>query len=479
MWIYKESSSITKCHNTGSVSGTSFYIGGVCGTNSAGTGSANVTNCYYDSQRCIVGGISTHDVEGQAEGETTAAMTSGSIGAIGGDAFYGFGLAEWVFIEASYPCLRALTQTYEVSATTNSAEENGITATATVEAFPYAEDEIVTVTITLPGTAVEDGTHTVGLNSTQAGTITGPNPVTKLVTGGNSPTDIFAFTFTMPGEAVDDLEVTNTYKSASAVPTAVVKTVTKPSVNFTLTNAPAGDWAVHDAAIGENIVSGVIATVDGTTLILTLKHETDISFGIYYVSVTEAGKAESKRLALSVIPATPAAPTLESKTDTTITVVAVVGQEYSKDNGGTWQNSNVFSGLTANNAYSIVTRVSGTATTVPSATSTTLAVTTKETVNSHKNHSSGTQTIVNDDAESVGTTKTSTNTEGQTVTTVTIDREKLSDILEPEGSGATVTIPVAANSEVATRALNGQMIKDMETQEATLEIQTNLATYIS
>lgn len=62
----------------------------------------------------------------------------------------------------------------------------------------------------------------------------------------------------------------------------------------------------------------------------------------------------------------PTAPTglaVVSVTDTTITVTPNADWEYSKDNGSTWQNSNVFTGLTANTTYNqIVARVKATAT---------------------------------------------------------------------------------------------------------------------
>ena len=58
------------CYNTGNVKGTSSY-GGVMGS-SAGT----VTGCWYDNQMCPVGGINSSDASGQAEGKTTADMTT-------------------------------------------------------------------------------------------------------------------------------------------------------------------------------------------------------------------------------------------------------------------------------------------------------------------------------------------------------------------------------------------------------------------
>jgi hypothetical protein len=81
-------------------------------------------------------------------------------------------------------------------------------------------------------------------------------------------------------------------------------------------------------------------------------------------------------------PQRPPAPVLESRTDTSITVTAVTGQEYAiktaSDSGyGTWQDGGSFTGLTANTAYNIITRVKETAGTMPSASSAALNITTK------------------------------------------------------------------------------------------------------
>ena len=61
-------------------------------------------------------------------------------------------------------------------------------------------------------------------------------------------------------------------------------------------------------------------------------------------------------------PSAPPAPTEASKTATSITLNGVVGQEYSRDNGTTWQDSPIFSGLTPNTEYMFITRVKETAT---------------------------------------------------------------------------------------------------------------------
>lgn len=75
-------------------------------------------------------------------------------------------------------------------------------------------------------------------------------------------------------------------------------------------------------------------------------------------------------------PSAPAAPTLASKTTTSITLNTINGAEYSKDNGTTWQDSTVFEGLSSGTAYSFIARIKETATHFASANSTSSSITT-------------------------------------------------------------------------------------------------------
>lgn len=84
--------------------------------------------------------------------------------------------------------------------------------------------------------------------------------------------------------------------------------------------------------------------------------------------------------------------------------------------------------------------------------------------------------LVNGKAESAGTATTSKR-DDQSVTTIAVDQKKLEEKLAAEGQGAVVTIPVSVKSDVVIGELNGQMVKNMESKQAVIVIQTDHATY--
>lgn len=93
------------------------------------------------------------------------------------------------------------------------------------------------------------------------------------------------------------------------------------------------------------------------------------------------------------------------------------------------------------------------------------------------NSNTGTEILVNGQKQTAGTTQTTTNASGQTVTTVTVDTDRLENILASQGSGATVVIPITTGSDVAAGTLTGAMVKSMEEKAATLVVQTNVGSY--
>ncbi|MBQ9964912.1 MAG: bacterial Ig-like domain-containing protein [Clostridia bacterium] len=80
----------------------------------------------------------------------------------------------------------------------------------------------------------------------------------------------------------------------------------------------------------------------------------------------ESGVSEPLTVTLKASQQTPAAPTVLQYTDTTVTLMAVSGCEYSID-GVHWQSGTQFTGLLPNTTYTVYQRVAGTATAEPSA----------------------------------------------------------------------------------------------------------------
>ena len=89
---------------------------------------------------------------------------------------------------------------------------------------------------------------------------------------------------------------------------------------------------------------------------------------------------------------------------------------------------------------------------------------------------SGADILVNGSVVSAGTS-VDTKVEGKTVTTVTIDQDKLEQKLKTEGKNSIVTIPVITGADIIVGELNGQMVKNMENKESAIEIKTDRASY--
>lgn len=84
--------------------------------------------------------------------------------------------------------------------------------------------------------------------------------------------------------------------------------------------------------------------------------------------------------------------------------------------------------------------------------------------------------LINGKEENVGKSSISTENE-QTIMTITLDPVKLNEKLAVEGQNAIVTIPIPSGYDVAVGELNGEMVKNLEDNQAILEIKTDRATY--
>jgi hypothetical protein len=84
--------------------------------------------------------------------------------------------------------------------------------------------------------------------------------------------------------------------------------------------------------------------------------------------------------------------------------------------------------------------------------------------------------IVNGEGQDAGSVSTA-ETDGITETTVTVDNDKLLQILDAKGNNASVVIPVLAGSSVSSVVMNGQMMNALQSSNATLQVQTETSTY--
>ncbi len=143
--------------------------------------------------------------------------------------------------------------------------------------------------------------------------------------------------------------------------------------------------AVTSSSIAVTAVSGQEYSIDGGTtwqsrgLFEGLEPETSYEV-ITRTAETDTAMASAVSAPLTVTtkplaPDAPAAPVLESVTSSSITVSAVAGLEYNL-NGGAWQDSATFSGLSPNTRYEIRARVKATGDMPCSEASPALAVTT-------------------------------------------------------------------------------------------------------
>ncbi|MBT2289440.1 S-layer homology domain-containing protein [Paenibacillus albidus] len=133
----------------------------------------------------------------------------------------------------------------------------------------------------------------------------------------------------------------------------------------TTDNVPTYQWYRNGVAITNATGSSYKLTADDFGAAITMAVSADGTHATGSVTSAATGAVAAADGAKA-----PAAPVAVSKTETSITLQAVTGQEYSIDGGVTWQDSPTFSGLTPDTDYTIVTRVKATATQKASAVST-------------------------------------------------------------------------------------------------------------
>ncbi len=141
----------------------------------------------------------------------------------------------------------------------------------------------------------------------------------------------------------------------------------------TSSDMPSYQWKHGGAAIaGATNNTYTLAEADiGQTITVTISGDGTNATGSVTSGATAAvTKADG--------PEAPAAPTVDYKTHNSVTLAANADNEFSKDDGATWQNNN-FVGLEAGTAYTFLARVKETSTSQASGMSNTVTITTEPT----------------------------------------------------------------------------------------------------
>jgi|GEM_PF-3023375 len=294
----------------------------------------------------------------------------------------------------------------------------------------------------------------------------------------NSPIPVvITFSKDVTGFTIGDITVTGGTKGALA----------GSGKDYTIDITPAGDGIVTvdvaagtatDAAGNDNLAAPQLtriydsiapAVADGTITVGTVSQTT---VSLAWTAGTDAG----------TLPAELAYKVVYSSTDNLATVTETENNGTTGMNWTPGSTSANVAGLAANTTYYfnvlVKDRAGNKSVYTTAAQKTNPKPKTDDKPNDNPAPSDpGATVIVNDEPLTAGTAQTANNADGQSVTTVTVDSAKLESILAAGDRGATVTIPITNDTDVAAGVLTGGMVKTMEDKEATLVIQTEASTY--
>ncbi|WP_379146833.1 S-layer homology domain-containing protein [Paenibacillus sp. sgz500992] len=327
-------------------------------------------------------------------------------------------------------------------------------AKVTVNSLTNAETPVISAQLDDRTVSVGEAVY-LNVTATASGTLSYQwySNTENSTTGGTSLTDETHATFSAPtnveGTTYYYVVVTNTDNSKTGERTAsATSNVAKVAVN-SLTNAeaPAISAQLEDRTVSVGGIAdlSVTAIADGT-----------LSYQWY--SNTENSTTGGTPLTGETSAAF-TAPT--SAVGTTYYYVVVTNTDNSKSGEKTASVTSSTAKVTVVEPAPSTSAPTETAPSVPTATSA---------------PNTGVDVLVNGVAERAGIAVTSQIGDLKVIT-VTIDQKKLEDKLAAEGRGATVIVPVNAEANIVIGELNGQMIKNMENQQAKLVIQTKNASY--
>ncbi len=346
------------CYNTGCIDHKG-NVGGVVGK-SGGT----VSNCFYDKQMSPVGGIDGSDTAGAAEGKRAVEMTGTNLSeALGAG-------SNWTFSDALYPRLSGYVDENE----DYHMDETDMAIVSVTPVFLYDNSAAIAADYET-STGIIQSFH-VGIGNSvtwSSNDVDAINLISDAATVARKSSDTSVTLTATLGAAERMLIINVTALEPEPTPSASIDYENEELTGLT---ASAG-YKINGASYSADTTGRIVieSAWFGTTLAI-------VTTG----NGTTTCDSSAQSLGIPARPSAPsAAPELTGKTDTSITVTAVSGQEYNINGGETWQSGNVFSGLTASTSYSITGRVVATASAFASDASPALSVTTDATENNWVN----------------------------------------------------------------------------------------------
>ena len=254
-----------------------------------------------------------------------------------------------------------------------------------------------------------------------------------------------------------------------------------PVVNFNGGTVTTGDSINVPAHSMQVSVSGDTTTLyvdtDGTS------DEAELQIILNGIYLTENFVLEGGYI--KCVPTAPHAAPQVTADDRTNKIIGANGNmEYSTDNGQNWTNYNPSNEPVFTGNQTVLVRFKAVGIN-PSGLITTLNFTTNPATPetpvivpapNSGNTAGYVEVLVNGKVENAGIS-TTTKVGNKTVTTVTVDAQKLEQKLESEGKNTIVTVPINTKSDIAVCELSGQMVKNMESKAAVVEVKTDSASY--
>jgi len=361
----------------------------------------------------------------------------------------------------------------------------------------YAVSGSVPVYYTLDSSGTQSNSLTYSGGTITQVTTPGTDSSTYTVNNGDATSGVVAITATFSHtnlavlSGTPTVAVTNGYGTGSdqikigATLTATANATPNTNLSYQWEVSANGSTGWTNATgSGNGTAIYTVAAADVTKYIHVKVTSTDASGAIYSsasaqvpytITLSESGKTGTDAVSFSN----------STSVTTTYAVSGSVTVYYTLSGSGTLSNTLTYTGGTTTQVATPGTASSTYTVNSADASSGFIAITG---VFAHTNSTGGGSTttsspsttgapiIIGGETYNAGDSVNSTDN-GKTVQTVTVDTSKLDKLLDASDFGANVIIPVTGGSDVAAGVLTGEMVKNMEAKEATLEIQTDSATY--